>query len=1401
MLKTTIVALIVSVAIPSMSLEAENTTDAAAPDKDVTAWVDTAPPAFGLLQTGVFLDSQTGVISGKMTWITTDGGKTWNEACEQGFWQIAFADNEVGFASGGQWGGTPGIVYKTEDGGRTWREVFKGGAGLMSIAVGDRQHAVAGSPWRADSVWVTGDGGATWSERRGAGADIHAITAAGPLEFYAINLAGRLSHTTDGGVTWKTLATLDKRAHSGQIALMGGGKILAALGDHGLFRSDDGGRSFTIVQGAPPSCGAIRRGSDGRLMLAGDNHIWESSDAGENWTPTFETSLAIKDFCHTPDAWWVFGGSQGGVGFWPVSLVMRNGATADTADSAWRGISLELCLKKGGFVSIIIEDADGVRIRNLLADQPRSKGTHTESWDCRDEFGEVVKPGVYRWRGIFHEGLHATYEFSFNSPASPPWRNKEGTGGWGSDHSNPQAVAAVGGKVFIGWPFSESGRRVIAVDTISGRKLWEQCHRLILKNHYGGQATALAADDQFVYVALQTKEGGIGFCRLGIENGTEAEFVRKENGKDIREIDHVCDPSPAAPSEQPSWSTIAREKRWDASTAPASLRGCAADTSRLFTSSYWGDVIYVNDKRTGADLKRINVPRPAGLAVAMDGSLIAISGNEVVKISVESGAVTATLAKGLTAPMGLAALKDGGFLVSERGPAMRVRRFDAAGAPAASIGIEGGRPPTGPYNPNGMLLPWGIAVDNADRIWVAEEDFVPRRVSVWRPDGPLDREFVGSSTYAATGAAVNPDLPTMAIDNGTIFKLDWTKGAYTAVYSMPRMGTAKGAVFGWPFPGSGGTPHAKSRFLTCEGRQFLLLGGCPMTVYELVNGEWKARSALGSYAGAFHDAWRGQPQLDLTPLPGYDPKTWKTDAWPLPKTFVDKAFIWCDHNGDGLVQGGEIESGPVTPGKWFGLEMNFDDKLTAVLGDHAIPRSGWTECGAPLYRMADLKPGVRPAPADKPNGWNTWKTTPKGWLIASGYHGSPHSWVGQAPSGLMAGYSPDGSRKWVYRSWFQTHGSMKAPSARRGLFVGDWYFGGVVDMGGDLGEVFHLTGNLGQHFLFTADGIQIGALFRDARTGPVTPSEAVRGMSLDNITNATEGWLAGFFRNAEDKQIYALSCASKATCPVISKVTGLEMATRLAGGNVEVSAVSVAMAAERNPDSTNGAPPRIVMTRAQKPPDIDGDLAGWDMAHGAGIPVDEARGAKAALSYDANNLYAAFVVRDPYPLRNNGTDPLLLFKTGTVVDVSLGTDKNAPKGRSAPAAGDLRLLFAAMGDKPIAVLYRPVCPGATDKNSFSSPNCRVEFDSVRVLSDARVAFKRSETGFTIEAAVPLKAIGWKPEPGSLIKGDVGVIYSDDIGKSNILRSYWSNKSTNLTADVGEESRLQPREWSVILVEK
>jgi len=86
--------------------------------------------------------------------------------------------------------------------------------------------------------------------------------------------------------------------------------------------------------------------------------------------------------------------------------------------------------------------------------------------------------------------------------------------------------------------------------------------------------------------------------------------------------------------------------------------------------------------------------------------------------------------EGLSALIGLALDSMGNIYVSDWGDAMCVKKFSPEGKLLLTIGKLGGKPLNGPYDPNGMFRPFGITVDKEGRLWVAEYDSSPRRISV-----------------------------------------------------------------------------------------------------------------------------------------------------------------------------------------------------------------------------------------------------------------------------------------------------------------------------------------------------------------------------------------------------------------------------------------------------------------------------------------------------------------------------------------------------------------------------------------------------------------------------------------------------------------------------------------------
>lgn len=157
---------------------------------------------------------------------------------------------------------------------------------------------------------------------------------------------------------------------------------------------------------------------------------------------------------------------------------------------------IEADLPREGFLAMRIEEADGRRVRNLVAEVERDKGKLQEPWDLKDEKGRFVSPGEYRWKGILMDPIRLTYETTVYNGGKPAWwAAVPSGGGWLADHCAPQSAAAFGEKVFIGTFLAESGHTLAALDA-EGNKLWGAFN-------FGAWAGApeLASDDRFVYIA------------------------------------------------------------------------------------------------------------------------------------------------------------------------------------------------------------------------------------------------------------------------------------------------------------------------------------------------------------------------------------------------------------------------------------------------------------------------------------------------------------------------------------------------------------------------------------------------------------------------------------------------------------------------------------------------------------------------------------------------------------------------------------------------------------------------------------------------------------------------------------------------------------------------------------
>ncbi len=1050
-------------------------------------------------------------------------------------------------------------------------------------------------------------------------------------------------------------------------------------------------------------------------------------------------------------------------------------------------VALEYTLPAEAYVTLVIEDAAGHRVRNLIANASRPAGKNTDFWDGADDSGQLVAPGNYRFRGLFHRGLDLAYQFHFNNPGSPPWDTGDGRGNWLADHTNPQAAAADSEAVYVAAPNAEAGTSVMRLD-LEGRKQWGVIRVM------PAASTALAVDDQFVYVALDRQgyaliqgkdkqDGEVILYKVDKATGRFAGWPdnQRECSLAVWPLQAISPGSPFVwpPSPDPAFPDLRRT----GGVTPAALRqqlfGMAVYRDELFVPCYYLDQVLVVDKQTAKVKARLAYKRPTGVAVTPTGILLVASERQVLAHDLKAdppagGGIADTvgyerdrvlISEGLEAPVGLAIGPSGTLYVSDWAGAMQVKVFRwEDGKLLRTLGKPGGRAWIGAFDQSGLLMPRGLAVDTRGRLWVAEDDEAPKRISLWDSDGKFARDFIGPTGYGGMYGCINAYNPTQALNYGCEWALDWKAGTSQCRGTLWRQ-LYPDALFGIE-------PYDRLWVLRSRGKDYVIsVNARDRFVISLRDGDYYRPLAAAGY--------------DLPDVP-FLPKHDKLDN-----------FVWSDHNGDGRVQPEEIRIFPAPgvgqPMRWYsGWTWAVDENLTIYPASTAnttyiwrLPVQGWSPCGAPLYDGPHAELLVKQPVA---HFCNSLKCDAAGNILAN-----------QSP---LTSYSPSGAIRWTYPNlWPGVHGSHRAPQAQPGRLIGPLYVIGNGLLDRDRGEIFAMMGNMGQVFIMSGDGLYIGELFQDARSAPESlPPQAIRGMSLNKTSCGSEPFGGFFLRNPADGKHYVVQGHSAA---VVHEVKGLDTVTRLTGGRLRFTLDQYREAEKlmaRRAAEAALAPVKIPPLTTPLP--LRGDLSGWQWTEGTFVDFsfDAARTCRAAARYDEQNLYLAYQVRDDSPWKNGTREPRLAFKGGDCVVFEIGTDPGAAADRGQAVAGDKRLLIAPVDAKPTALLYDYVVPDTTQPDSFDSPSQHTRVDRVSVIADARIAVKTTAEGYTVEAALPLSAIGWTPQPGQTLRGDFGVIYSDPAGQVNVLRMYWANRASGIVSDIGIEARLQPNLWGVLQIE-
>lgn len=263
-----------------------------------------------------------GAASGGL-WRTTDGGATWeplfDDLPDVGVTGIALhpTDPMVVYAGtgDGHWRDSNGLgVLKSNDGGATWQPT-----GLeWDLAQIRRTRALRMHPTNPDillcatnhGIWRTDDAGAAWTRvAEGNFRDIE-FKPGDPSVVYASSNA--FFRSLDGGNSFSQVAT--GLAAPSQVIRMelavtpADPEVVYAVcgrsdnsGFRGLYRSTDGGASFSLRSSAPNILGYQENGGDSggqswfdlaicadpqnadRVFVGGVN-VWRSENGGQNWT-------------------------------------------------------------------------------------------------------------------------------------------------------------------------------------------------------------------------------------------------------------------------------------------------------------------------------------------------------------------------------------------------------------------------------------------------------------------------------------------------------------------------------------------------------------------------------------------------------------------------------------------------------------------------------------------------------------------------------------------------------------------------------------------------------------------------------------------------------------------------------------------------------------------------------------------------------------------------------------------------------------------------------------------------------------------------------------------------------------------------------------------------------------
>jgi hypothetical protein len=406
-------------------------------------------------------------------------------------------------------------------------------------------------------------------------------------------------------------------------------------------------------------------------------------------------------------------------------------------------IPIKYSLPEDRDVTIAIDNAKGVRVRNLFGQYPRKAGENTDLWDGLDDGGNPVPPGKYTFTIVDHKPIEVKFFNSVYNAGTPPWRTDTTDNGWGANHGHPTTVATRGDCTIIGFTGTEGATGIMRINA-AGIIQWRDTTETL----------DAALDDKFAYA-------------LSADGWTNRTVVRR--------FDLATG----------SITPFEDEKRSpDALIFPgleASINSSIAVAGNRLLIHIPGKGLYVMEPNTGA----IGAPLlPAAGAAGIlavtdrDGEAYALlSDGSVALINSEGRIGQRVLAtKGLKAPTRLAVSEDKTRFAISDIETNQVHIFDRKGKRLSTLGAAyaavNGMRPAGKFIETNFIRPLGLDFDRTGKLWVAEAERNSKRVTSWTPDNKLHHQYWGSADYGAMAAFPVTYDSTRFIAHGVEFQLD-----------------------------------------------------------------------------------------------------------------------------------------------------------------------------------------------------------------------------------------------------------------------------------------------------------------------------------------------------------------------------------------------------------------------------------------------------------------------------------------------------------------------------------------------------------------------------------------------------------------------------------------------------